>query len=174
MTNRLPHATVDAADRTRVHDGRTHRLRSPRRTTFVRRSEITQSSQRREIGQHAGARLPKIYYVNWFRKSTGGDFLWPGFGENGRVLKWVFERCTGKVEGKETPIGTIPAPGELDLQGLAIDEEDIRELLEVNVDGWLAEIPLIREYYHQFGTRMPAELERELDQLEARLRAAKS
>jgi len=127
-----------------------------------------------EIGRHSGAQLPRVYYVNWFRKSSGGDFLWPGFGDNGRVLKWVFQRCTGKVTGEETPIGTIPAAGELDLQGLAIDEEDVRELLEVNVEGWLAEIPLIREYYQQFGTRMPEELERQLDQLEERLQAAKS
>jgi phosphoenolpyruvate carboxykinase (GTP) len=124
------------------------------------------------IGEHSGAQLPRIYYVNWFRKGSGGDFLWPGFGDNGRVLKWVFERCAGKVEGQETAIGTIPAEGELDLQGLAIDEEDLRELLAVDAAGWLAEIPLIREYYQQFGKRLPQELEKELDQLEARLRAA--
>ncbi len=124
-----------------------------------------------EMGAREGAQLPRIYYVNWFRKSSGGDFLWPGFGDNGRVLKWVFERCAGKTDGLETPIGVVPAPGELDLDGLALDEEDVKELLEVDVDGWLAEIPLIREYYQQFGVRLPATLSSELDALEARLRS---
>ncbi|MFP6622773.1 MAG: phosphoenolpyruvate carboxykinase (GTP), partial [Myxococcota bacterium] len=127
-----------------------------------------------EIGKREGARLPRIYYVNWFRKSSEGDFLWPGFGDNGRVLRWVFERCAGKVEGIETPIGTIPAAGEIDLQGLALEAEDIEELLAVDVDGWLAEIPLIREYYAQFGAKLPSALDAELDQLEARLQAQRS
>ncbi|MCP5055327.1 MAG: phosphoenolpyruvate carboxykinase (GTP) [bacterium] len=127
-----------------------------------------------EMGDRPGAKMPQIFYVNWFRKSSGGDFLWPGFGDNGRVLKWVFERTTGKIEGQETPIGTTPAPGELDLSGLAIDEEDLAELLAVDIDGWLAEIPPIREYYQQFGTHTPSELEDQLNALEARLKAAKS
>ncbi len=125
-----------------------------------------------EIGRHAGAQLPRIYYVNWFRKSEGGDFLWPGFGDNGRVLKWIFERTTGKVDGLETPIGTVPAPGELDLGDLVIDDDDVAELLTVDAAGWLAEIPLIRDYYQQFGNRLPKELEDELAALEQRLRAA--
>jgi phosphoenolpyruvate carboxykinase (GTP) len=123
------------------------------------------------IGEREGAQLPRIYYVNWFRKSSGGDFLWPGFGDNGRVLKWVFERCGGKADGQETPIGITPGEGELDLSGLAIDEDDAAELLKVDVDGWLAEIPLIREYYEQFGVRLPAALSDELNQLEERLKA---
>ncbi len=127
-----------------------------------------------EIGDHEGAQLPRIYYVNWFRKSSEGDFLWPGFGDNGRVLSWVFERCAGKAEGLETPIGTIPAPGEIDLEGLALDAEDLEELLAVDVEGWLAEIPLIREYYGQFGARLPSALVAELDQLKTRLEAARS
>jgi phosphoenolpyruvate carboxykinase (GTP) len=126
-----------------------------------------------EIGKRAGAQLPRIYYVNWFRKSADGDFLWPGFGDNGRVLKWIFERCVGKLDGTETPIGIVPAPGELDLSGLAIGEDDLAELTAVDVDGWLAEIPLIREFYEQFGSHMPKALIAELDQLEARLRAAR-
>jgi phosphoenolpyruvate carboxykinase (GTP) len=126
------------------------------------------------IGEKEGAVLPRIYYVNWFRKSSEGDFLWPGFGDNGRVLKWIFERVTGKVEGRETPIGVVPAAGELDLSGLAIDEEDLAELTAVDVDGWLNEIPLIREYYATFGDHMPAKLVAELDALEARLQAAKN
>jgi phosphoenolpyruvate carboxykinase (GTP) len=126
-----------------------------------------------EIGQHEGADLPRIYYVNWFRKS-GGDLLWPGFGDNGRVLKWVFERCSDKAPGDETPIGIVPSDGALDLAGLALDDDDVNELLEVDVDGWLAEIPLIREYYRQFGVRLPPALSEELDQLQARLEAAKA
>ena len=127
-----------------------------------------------EIGEHAGAKLPQIFYVNWFRKSSGGDFLWPGFGENGRVLKWVFERTTGKIPGQETPIGRVPAPGELDISGLALDEDDLAELQAVDVEGWLAEIPPIREHYQQFGTHLPSELQAQLGALEARLQAARS
>jgi len=125
-----------------------------------------------EMGQRDGAQLPKIYYVNWFRKSAGGDFLWPGFGDNGRVLKWIFERCAGKTAGQETPLGVVPAPGELDISGLALGEDDIAELLTVERDGWLAEIPLIREYYAKFGSHLPAELSAQLDALEERLRNA--
>ncbi len=124
------------------------------------------------IGEREGAKLPRIYYVNWFRKSSGGDFLWPGFGDNGRVLKWVFERCSGKMSGHETPIGIVPAPGELDVSNLAMDEDDVLELLAVDTAGWLAEIPLIREYYDRFGVRLPAALSDQLDALEARLKAA--
>ena len=89
------------------------------------------------------------------------------------MLKWVFERCGDKVPGVETPIGTIPAAADLDLSGLALDTEDVEELLAVDVEGWLAEIPLIREYYEQFGARMPKALSDELDQLQARLEAAR-
>ena len=126
-----------------------------------------------EMGSREGAQLPRIYYVNWFRKSPSGDFLWPGFGDNGRVLKWIFERVGGKVEGCETPIGVVPAEGELDLSGLALDAEDAAELTAVDVEGWLAEIPLIREYYAGFGDKLPAELTRQLDALEQRLQAAR-
>ncbi len=127
-----------------------------------------------EIGKHEGARLPRIYYVNWFRKNDGGDFLWPGFGDNGRVLKWVFERSTGKASGNETPIGTVPAAKDLDLTGLPLTEEDVDELLAVDAEGWLAEIPLIREYYAQFGVKLPSALSEELDSLEQRLKAGRN
>jgi phosphoenolpyruvate carboxykinase (GTP) len=111
--------------------------------------------------------------VNWFRKSDGGDFLWPGFGENSRVLKWVFERCEGMAKAIETPIGNLPADGALDLNGLEIDAEDAAALLRVDVDGWLSELPLIREYYAQFGDRMPEPFEAELDAMRERLEAAR-
>jgi phosphoenolpyruvate carboxykinase (GTP) len=128
-----------------------------------------------EIGRHAGAKLPSIYYVNWFRKSGGGDFLWPGFGENGRVLKWVFERCEGTAKAIETPIGNLPAANTLDTEGLdELSRDDIADLLHVDIDGWLAELPLIEEYYAKFGSHLPAEMTQELEAMRARLEAAKS
>jgi phosphoenolpyruvate carboxykinase (GTP) len=126
------------------------------------------------IGQREGADLPAVYYVNWFRKSAGGDFLWPGFGENGRVLKWVFERCAGTAKALETPIGNIPDVGSLDLAGLdEISREDLEELLQVDLDGWLAELPLIAEYYDGFGGHLPGELREELEGMKQRLEAAR-
>ncbi len=119
------------------------------------------------IGKRAGAKLPRIYYVNWFRKGDDGSFLWPGFGENSRVLKWIFERCEGTAKAIETPIGNLPAPGAIDTQGLAdVTPEDLAELTRVEVDGWLQELPLISEYYDQFGSRMPGALRDELRALE--------
>jgi len=123
------------------------------------------------IGQRHGAKLPHIYYVNWFRKSAAGEFLWPGFGDNGRVLKWVFERCAGKAKGVETPIGVVPDPKDLDVSGLALDHDDIAELLAVDREGWLYEVPLIREFYATFGDKMPKALVGELEALEKRLRS---
>jgi len=126
------------------------------------------------IGKREGADLPKIFYVNWFRKSDGGDFLWPGFGENGRVLKWVFERCAGTAKAVETPIGNLPGQGALDLSGLdGVSREDLAELLRVDVDGWLSELPLIAEYYDRFGRHAPAELRGELDGMRKRLEAVR-
>jgi phosphoenolpyruvate carboxykinase (GTP) len=124
------------------------------------------------IGREEGAKLPRIYYVNWFRKGDDGHFLWPGFGENSRVLKWVHERCGEKVSGVETPIGVLPGPRELDLTGLEISDSDFETLTTVDVGGWLSEIPKIREFYAGFGEHLPADLVAELDKLEARLRNA--
>ncbi|HXX46672.1 MAG TPA: phosphoenolpyruvate carboxykinase domain-containing protein, partial [Myxococcota bacterium] len=121
------------------------------------------------IGRTDGARLPKVFWVNWFRKGPNGEFLWPGYGENSRVLKWVFERCVGDVKGVETPIGILPSEGELDLHGLDLDPEDLSVLLGVDVAGWRAELPLIRAHYAAFGDRLPHELAQELAALEERL-----
>ncbi len=126
-----------------------------------------------KIGQKSGAKLPKIYFVNWFRKSAEGKFLWPGFGENSRVLKWVFERCQGKAQARETPIGNLPAEGAMDIQGLKVSKADMDELTKVDVDGWLSEIPSMREHFAKFGDRLPKALNDELDGLEKRLQAAK-
>jgi phosphoenolpyruvate carboxykinase (GTP) len=125
------------------------------------------------IGQRNGAKLPRVYMVNWFRKSPAGEFLWPGYGENGRVLKWVFERCEGTGKAIETPIGNLPAPDQLDVSGLDLDPEDVRTLLQVDLQGWLDEVPLMREHFARFGDHLPEELAAELDRLEAELRAAR-
>jgi phosphoenolpyruvate carboxykinase (GTP) len=126
-----------------------------------------------EIGKHAGAKLPKIFYVNWFRQDQNGKFLWPGFGENSRVLKWIFERCDGKVHAKETPIGRIPEVADLDTSGLDIGGARVKELLGVDIDGWLAEVPRIKEHFAKFGKHLPEGLSDEVKALEERLLAAK-
>jgi phosphoenolpyruvate carboxykinase (GTP) len=114
-------------------------------------------------------KLPRIFYVNWFRKSPEGAFLWPGFGENSRVLEWIFERCTGGGEAVKTPIGFLPAPGAINTDGLAISPEAMAELFRVDVDEWKQEVPAIREYFATFGDHVPATLYAELDALEQRL-----
>jgi len=118
-----------------------------------------------------GAKLPKIFYVNWFRRaSDNGHFLWPGYGENSRVLKWIVERVNGNAAAIDTPIGRLPAPGSLDLSGLDVAPEVIDELLHVDVDGWLKEVPLIAQHFDKFGERLPKELRHELSEMELRLR----
>jgi len=124
------------------------------------------------IGQKPSARLPKIFYVNWFRTDEHGKFLWPGYGENSRVLKWIFERCDNKVNSVETPIGRLPAASDLDMKGLDLPRTNLDKLLNVDVKGWLAEVPLIREHFAKFGDRLPSGLQQEVDDLERRLRSA--
>lgn len=126
------------------------------------------------IGEKAGASLPKIFYVNWFRKNEDGKFIWPGFSENSRVLKWIFERLDGEGEAVETPIGYLPTLDAIDFSGLNLDETEKVNLLRVEIDGWLQEIPLIRKYYEQFGDHIPAQLYEEVDRLQHRLEEAKS
>jgi phosphoenolpyruvate carboxykinase (GTP) len=126
-----------------------------------------------KIGATEGAKLPKIFYVNWFRKNDAGKFMWPGFGENSRVLEWVFNRCNGEGDAVETPIGNLPTLDALNLDGLDLSEEAKAELLRVEVDGWLNEIPLIEEYFAQYGDRVPEALKQEVADLKARLEQAK-
>ena len=114
-------------------------------------------------------KLPKIFYVNWFRKTADGKWLWPGYGENSRVLKWVFERASGKGKSKETQIGFMPTEDAIDTTGLNVSAADMKELLNVNKDEWKNEIAGIREHYAKFGDRLPAELIKELEGLEKRL-----
>ncbi len=122
-----------------------------------------------EIGAREGAKLPKIFHVNWFRKNDAGEFLWPGFGENSRVLSWVFRRCEGTGKAEETPVGHIPRPEDLDLEGLDIPSEDLKVLLTVDEAAWHQEVPKIREYFAKFGDRLPAGVAAELDKIEAAL-----
>jgi phosphoenolpyruvate carboxykinase (GTP) len=115
------------------------------------------------------AALPRIFYVNWFRRAADGRFLWPGFGENSRVLEWMFRRCDGEAEAEETPIGLLPAPDDLDTTGLAISAEDLAELLRVDGPTILAEMPQFEEHYARFGDRLPAELGKHLAMMGERL-----
>ena len=113
--------------------------------------------------------LPKIFFVNWFRRDEDGRFLWPGFGDNSRVLKWIFERVDGGSEAIDTPIGRLPTRSALDTSGLDIDEADLATILSVDAEGWKAAIPQIREHYAQFGDKLPAQLQMTVDTLEAQL-----
>ena len=115
------------------------------------------------------SKLPRIFFVNWFRRDEDGRFLWPGFGENSRVLKWIFERIDGTAGAVDTPIGRLPAPGALDTDGLQIDSTDLEELLRVDVDGWRSAIDEIREHFDRFEPRLPGELRVAVDQLESAL-----
>ena len=124
-----------------------------------------------KIGARTDAKLPRVYYVNWFRQDENGKYLWPGYGENSRVLEWIFDRCDGRVHAKDTPIGRLPDPDDLDLQGLNLPTSDLLKLLSVDKTGWLGEIPSIRLHFQKFGDRLPQELARQVDDLERRLRA---
>ena len=117
------------------------------------------------LGARDGDNLPKIFFVNWFRRDDDGRFLWPGYGENSRVLKWVFERVAGSADAVRTAIGDLPAPGALDLNGLDVNEADLAELLKVDADGWKAAIPQIENHFAQFGDKLPTALSAQLQQL---------
>jgi phosphoenolpyruvate carboxykinase (GTP) len=127
------------------------------------------------VGKDAdAAKLPKIFYVNWFRREqladgSSGSFLWPGFGENSRVLKWAIERIEGKAAAVETPIGHVPTPESLDTDGLDLSDAELEQALKVDPEEWKAEIPQIEEWFAKFGETLPAQLRIELDGLKARL-----
>ncbi len=120
-------------------------------------------------GQGDAALLPKVFYVNWFRRGDDGRFLWPGFGENSRVLAWIAQRLDGAGAAVETPIGRVPTPGALDLTGLDISADDLAAALAVDRDEWRAELPQVTEWFTRFGDKLPAVLWAELDALRARL-----
>ena len=117
------------------------------------------------------SKFPKIFYVNWFRRDEDGGFLWPGFGENSRILKYVIDRVEGNVEAKETPIGLVPDPDAIDTDGLDVTREQLLAALKVDTEEWKAEIPQINEWFEKFGDKLPAVLWTELDGLKARLEA---
>jgi phosphoenolpyruvate carboxykinase (GTP) len=123
-----------------------------------------------DVGKDADAsKLPKIFYVNWFRRDDDGGFLWPGYGENGRVLKWVVERLEGRAAAVETPIGRVPTLDGLDVEGLDVTPEQLARALAVDVEEWQAELPLIQEWFDKIGDKVPTTLLTELDGLRARL-----
>ena len=127
-----------------------------------------------EMGEKSDAdKLPKIFYVNWFRKDADGGWLWPGFGENSRVLKWIVDRINGKGDAVETPIGYLPTADGIDTSGLDVTEQQMDELLNVDRDEWLSEIQSIREHYERFEDKLPQTLNDELEALETRLRQIK-
>ena len=122
-----------------------------------------------EIGEHDGAQLPKLFYVNWFRKNADGKFIWPGFGDNARVLKWVLQRIDGQGDAAETAIGMVPTRDALDVSGLDIGDAELEELLKVDVEEWRSELALIEEHYDSIGERLPSEMRGQLGRLAERL-----
>ena len=124
-------------------------------------------------GKTSSDKLPKIFFVNWFRKSSDGRWLWPGFGDNSRVLKWIFDRCAGTAHAKETALGPMPEAKDLDLSGLDIPAADVEELLSVDLNAWSAKMDSLREHLAKLGDRVPKALHDELAALEQRVKSAK-
>jgi phosphoenolpyruvate carboxykinase (GTP) len=123
-----------------------------------------------EMGKQADeSKLPKVFGVNWFRRDAGGSWLWPGFGDNARVLRWVVERLEGTADAVETPVGLVPAPGALDTTGLDMNPEDLAKALAVDPGEWRAELPLIEEWFDTLGEKLPSQLRDELATLRSRL-----
>jgi phosphoenolpyruvate carboxykinase (GTP) len=121
------------------------------------------------MGDKLGAKAPTIFYANWFRKAADGKWLWPGFGDNIRVLKWMCERVEGKVGAVETPVGYVPKPGDLDVKGLKISEAEVAELLRIDTEGWKGEVPEIEAYLQTAGARLPARMKAQLASLKKRI-----
>jgi len=110
-----------------------------------------------------------VFFVNWFRRGDKGQFLWPGFGENSRVLKWIVDRIEHQAGGQDTPIGVVPTAEDLDLDGLDVDSDDVSRALAVNADEWRAELPLIEEWFEFVGQKLPTGVKDEFDALKQRL-----
>ena len=125
-----------------------------------------------QIGKKAGARLPRIYLVNWFRKDAEGRFMWPGFGDNSRVIEWIFGRCSGEDDAVETPIGLLPAPGAIDTTGMSITEANLSALLSIDPVAWVGETAAIAEHYARFGSKLPAALAARLEQMKRAIASA--
>jgi phosphoenolpyruvate carboxykinase (GTP) len=126
-----------------------------------------------DIGKNADeSKMPKIFFVNWFRRGADGRFLWPGFGENSRVMKWIIDRIEQKAGGKTTPIGTVPTADDIDLSGMDVDPADVNEALAVNVAEWREELPQIEEWFEFVGEKLPTGIKDEFDALKHRLAEA--
>ncbi|MDQ2761658.1 MAG: phosphoenolpyruvate carboxykinase (GTP) [Actinomycetota bacterium] len=125
-----------------------------------------------KVGERGAAKLPRIFYVNWFRRDESGRFLWPGFGENSRVLAWVFRRCQDAADAVESSVGLLPSSEGIDTEGLDISPESMKKLLAVDPQEWSAQLPQVREHYARFGKELPDALRRQLDELTARLDSA--
>jgi phosphoenolpyruvate carboxykinase (GTP) len=121
------------------------------------------------LKEREAAQLPRLFYVNWFRKDSEGKFLWPGFGDNIRVLAWIFRRCDDKAEAEESLLGLVPADGQIDIEGLDVSEEDMRELRAVDPDDLRDQIPQMKQHFAQFGQRLPKAIAEQMDALEQRL-----
>ncbi|MBR3961715.1 MAG: phosphoenolpyruvate carboxykinase (GTP), partial [Clostridia bacterium] len=122
------------------------------------------------MGKKLGDKAPKIFNVNWFRTDDEGNFVWPGFGDNMRVLNWIIDRCEGKADATETAIGYVPKPEDIDLTDLDMDMDTLKDILTVDKDIWTKEAEEIEEHYKKFGDKLPAELRRQLDTLKANLK----
>ncbi len=122
------------------------------------------------MGDRLGSKAPRIFYVNWFRKGPDGRFVWPGFGENSRVLKWMCDRVEGKVDAVQTAVGLVPRVEDLDISGLSLSTEQLHDLLDIDIRDWDAELPQIEELFTQLGPRLPARLREQLDALRGRLK----
>jgi phosphoenolpyruvate carboxykinase (GTP) len=122
-----------------------------------------------KVGRRDGAKLPGIFYVNWFRKDANGRFLWPGFGDNARVLAWIFRRLDGAAEATETPIGNVPRAQDLETEGLGLTPQDLTELLTVDEDLLRDEVDQVRGYLDKFGDRLPPEVRSQFEALQRRL-----
>jgi phosphoenolpyruvate carboxykinase (GTP) len=111
--------------------------------------------------------LPKIFFVNWFRRDEDGHFMWPGYGENSRVLKWIFDRVDGKANATKSAIGYLPSPPDIDVSGLNVPDADMNALLSIDAEGWKSALPQMRDHYAQFGAKLPATLATALKELES-------
>ena len=121
------------------------------------------------MGKKLGDKAPKIFNVNWFRTDDDGNFIWPGFGDNMRVLNWIVERCEGKADATETAIGYVPKPEDIDLTDLDMDMDTLKSILTVDHDVWTKEAAEIEEHYKKFGDKLPAELRHQLEILKKNL-----
>jgi phosphoenolpyruvate carboxykinase (GTP) len=125
-------------------------------------------------GLRAAGSVPRVFQVNWFRKGDDGRYLWPGFGDNGRVLAWILDRVEGRAAAVESPLGWIPAPGAIDLEGAGVSEADWQELFRIDPEAHLAEADDAAAFFAGFGDRLPAEIGAQLEQLRDRMRAAQA